>query len=116
MCTEVLVLTISARCSLLFHLGAYLQVLHTPNQQQKISGIQFVNMGRRGEVDRFPIQFLYSGSLHGTDISVNSIYGSHQRCIVLAGTGNVTIASNVAVDNRGNCIDIGPNAADNKIK
>jgi len=96
--------------------GAYLQVLHTPNQEQLLSGVQFDNMGRRGDVDRFPIQVLYSGSLQGTDISHNSIRGSHQRCIVLDGTGNVTITSNVAVDNNGNCIDIGPNAADNKIR
>lgn len=91
-------------------------MLHTPNQQQIVSGVQFDNMGRRGEADRFPIHILYSGSLQGTDISQNSIRGSHQRCIVLDGTGNVTIASNVAVDNYGNCIDIGPNATDNTIR
>jgi len=96
--------------------GAYLQVLHTPNQVQLISGVRFDNMGRRGGVDRFPIQVLYSGSLQGTEISHNSIHGSHQRCIVLEGTGNVTIAFNVAVDNRGSCIEIGPNASDNKIR
>ena len=91
-------------------------MLHTINQQQIISGVHFGNMGRRGDVDKFPIQILYSGSLQGTDISRNTIEGSHQRCIVLDGTGNVTISHNVALNNRGNCIDIGPNATHNTIR
>ena len=33
--------------------GGYMQVLHTPNVTQVISGIEFTNMGRHGEEDRF---------------------------------------------------------------
>ncbi len=33
--------------------GGYMQILHTPDIVQKIQGIEYINMGRRGEVDRF---------------------------------------------------------------
>lgn len=33
--------------------GGYMQVLHTPNITQQIQGIEFFNMGRMGEFDRF---------------------------------------------------------------
>ena len=33
--------------------GGYMQVLHTPDVAQVIQGVEFVNMGRMGEVDRF---------------------------------------------------------------
>ena len=33
--------------------GGYMQVLHTPNVAQTIQGVQFRNMGRRGEVERY---------------------------------------------------------------
>ena len=36
--------------------GGYMQVLHTPNVAQVISGIEFINMGRLGEEDRFVSQ------------------------------------------------------------
>ena len=33
--------------------GGYMQVLHTSNLAQNIQGVEFQNMGRRGEVDRY---------------------------------------------------------------
>ena len=36
-----------------FQKGGYMQVLHTPDVGQTIQGIEFVNMGRSGEIDRF---------------------------------------------------------------
>ena len=38
--------------------GGYFQVLHTPNVSQSVQGVEFVNMGRRSEVDRFVSNFL----------------------------------------------------------
>ena len=38
--------------------GGYFQVLHTLNVSQTIQGVEFVNMGRRSEVDRFVSDFL----------------------------------------------------------
>lgn len=98
-----------------FSVGAYLQVLHTTNQDQLISGVEFEHMGRRGEEDKFPIQIQYSGSLPGTLISKNSIHDSQQRCIVIDGTANITLSENVAANNYGHCIFVGHNASDNTI-
>ena len=36
-----------------FQKGGYMQVLHTPDVGQTIQGIEFLNMGRSGEIDRF---------------------------------------------------------------
>ena len=38
--------------------GGYFQVLHTPNMSQSVQGVEFINMGRRSEVDRFVSSFL----------------------------------------------------------
>jgi len=95
-------------------IGAYLQVMHTPHVQQKISGVQFNNMGRQSE-DRFGLQILYSGSLPGTDISFNSFHNSNHRCIVLEGSHNITVSSNVGVGNSGHCVYIDWNSRDNVI-
>ncbi len=97
-------------------IGAYLQVLHTLNVQQKIVGVQFINMGRRSEDDRFGLQILYSGSLEGTTISMNSFYKSNYRCIVIEGSANITVSDNVGVNNVGHCIYTGPRARDNIIR
>ena len=73
-------------------------------------------MGRRGEADKFALQILYSGPLVGTEIAFNSFFGSNQRCIVIEGSGNMTISNNVGVSNYGNCIFSGYSAGNNTIK
>ena len=73
-------------------------------------------MGRRGEVDKFGLQILYSGSIEGTDISMNSFYKCNQRCITINGSGNITILGNVGVSNYGHCIHSGPSSRDNIIR
>ncbi len=96
--------------------GAYLQVLHTPDTAQLIKGVEFENMGRGGELDRYPVHFLYSGSIQGTEISWSSIHGSNLRCIAIEGTGNVTVSLNVAYKNKGHCIYLGYESQDNTIE
>jgi len=95
--------------------GAYMQVLHTPNISQLVLGVEFVNMGRLSELDRFAIQLLYSGSLEGSSISKNSFH-DNWRCIVIDGTSNVTISNNVGHRNNGHCIFIGSQSQDNIIE
>ncbi len=96
--------------------GAYFQILKTPNVTQKVIGVEFINMGRKGEEDRFPLQLLYSESIEGTQITANSIRSSNSRCIVIDGTSNVTISSNVAAMNMGHCIYVGFESMDNLIE
>ncbi len=96
--------------------GAYFQILKTPNVTQKLIGVEFANMGRKGEQDRFPLQLLYSESIEGTKISANTISGSHSRCIVVDGTSNVTVSNNVATTNKGHCIYVGFESMNNLIE
>jgi len=95
--------------------GGYMQVLHTPHIAQRISGLEFINMGRLLETDRFPIQILYSGSIKGSVISWNSIRKSNQRGIALEGTSNVTIAENIGHKVTGHCMYVGFSSQDNKL-
>lgn len=81
--------------------GGYVQVLHTPNVPQVIEGVELFNMGQMGVVNRFPLQFLYTGTVAGTSIARNTIRGSNHRCISMDGVSNATIASNVAYDTAG---------------
>ena len=50
--------------------GGYMQVIHTPNITQKIQGIEFQNMGRRGEADRFVSVFIL---LFANDVFVEQL-------------------------------------------
>jgi len=75
--------------------GGYLQILHTPEVVQILDGVEFLNMGRKSEHDRFPIQILDSGKLEGTQISRNSIRKSNLRGISIEGTSDVKISKNV---------------------
>jgi len=95
--------------------GGYLQVLHTPNISQTIQGVQFINMGRVGEFDRFAIQILYSGSVNvnGTLIAKNSIVDSNHRGVVIEGTSNALIFDNVAVSVSGHAFYVGDQSQNN---
>ena len=68
--------------------GGYMQVLHTPDVAQLIQGIEFVNMGRMGEVDRFVSdlffanEFLFSIPFIFTKLRLSSF--SHYNCSILA--------------------------------
>ncbi len=98
------------------HKGAHLQLLKTPNVTQTISGVEFAWMGRIGQQDRFPITFLYSGSIEGTKISSNSIHHSFMRIISIEGTSNVTISHNVGYRNIGIGIRVGDEEQDNLVE
>jgi hypothetical protein len=95
--------------------GGYLQVLHTLDQLQTLVGVEFSRMGQLGNVDRFPLQIVWSGSVPGTTIAMNSFRDNNFRCISIEGTSNITISQNVANRNRGHCIYIGSLATHNAI-
>lgn len=73
-------------------------------------------MGQLGNVDRFPLQFVWSGSVPGTRVVNNSFRDNNFRCMSMEGTSNVTISQNTANKNRGHCIYVGSLAMDNVIK
>jgi hypothetical protein len=56
-----------------------------------------------GELGRYPIHFHLCGNVKGSVVARNSIRASNQRCVVVHGSHNVTIAANVAFDTKGHC-------------
>ncbi len=96
-------------------LGGYFQVFHTPGVAQTIEGVEFINMGQQQGKNRFALQLLYTGDVPGTSISRNSIHHSNHRCIVVEGTSNATISSNVAYETAGHCYWFGHESMDNLV-
>lgn len=96
--------------------GGYLQILHTPGISQIIEGVDFQNMGQELGKNRFPIQFLYNGDVLGSSVARNTIRNSNHRCIVVEGTFNVTVASNVAYETAGHCYFFGHESVDNIVR
>jgi hypothetical protein len=83
--------------------GAHMTIFHTPNVVQRIEGVEFRNFGHQGVRGRYPIHFEFCGDLSGSVVSKNTIRKSHQRCIVVHGTDNLKVDSNVAYDTAGHC-------------
>lgn len=77
-------------------MGGHLIVLHTPTVQQRLEGIEFKNFGQQGLIGRYPIHVHLCGDLDGSKLAKNTIRESNQRCIVVHGTHNLTVADNVA--------------------
>mmetsp|Transcript_33357 Transcript_33357/g.49078 ORF Transcript_33357/g.49078 Transcript_33357/m.49078 type:complete len:1022 (-) Transcript_33357:371-3436(-) len=83
--------------------GGHVIVLHTPMIEQHLEGALLTNMGQQGKLGKYPLHFHMSGNVEGSTLAKNVIWESNQRCIVIHGTHNVTIDSNVAFDNEGHC-------------
>lgn len=79
-------------------LGGHLIVYHTPQIQQRIQGVEFVNMGQQGALGRYPVHFHMSGDCTGSVVSKNVIRQSNQRCVVIHGTHNVLVEDNVSFE------------------
>jgi len=84
-------------------IGGHLIVLHTPMVHQHLEGALLTNMGQQARLGRYPLHFHMSECVHGSTLAKNVIWKSNQRCIVIHGTHNVTIDSNVAYDTKGHC-------------
>jgi hypothetical protein len=85
-----------------FH-GGHLMIMQTPKVQQYIEGIDFQNCGQQGSLGRYPIHFHLCGDVAGSVVIKNSVRLSNQRCIVVHGTNNLRIESNVAFNTKGHC-------------
>lgn len=81
--------------------GGHLIILHTPNVQQHLEGVQFKEMGQQGNLGRYPIHFHLSHNVSGSTVRANAIIESNQRCIVIHGSNEVLIESNVAYNTKG---------------
>ena len=85
-----------------FH-GGHFWVMQTPKVQQYIEGIDFQNFGQQGSIGRYPIHFHLCGDVTGSVVIKNTVRLSNQRCIVVHGTDNLRIESNVAFNTKGHC-------------
>jgi len=83
-------------------IGGHFIVVHTPGAQ-KVRGVEFRGMGQQGNLGRYPVHFHMSMDASGSDVTGCSVHSSHQRCVVVHGTHNVSVANNVAYDTRGHC-------------
>jgi len=81
--------------------GGHFIIIHTPDIQQLIEGIEIINFGQQGHLGRYPIHFHMCNSVEGSIVSKNVIKHSNQRGIVIHGTNNVTISDNVIYDIKG---------------
>lgn len=95
--------------------GGYLQILHTPNVAQTITGVEFVHMGQEKIRNKHPIQFLYTKDSTGSVVARNTIRDSHFRCISLDGVSGVTVSSNVAYNTAGHCYYLSYEAKGNTV-
>lgn len=84
-------------------MGGHMMILHTPDQCQKIEGIELRGMGQQGVLGRYPLHFHMSENVEGSYIAKNTVRDSHQRCYVLHGTHNVTLYENIAYNTFGHC-------------
>jgi len=83
--------------------GGHLMILQTPNVKQRIQGVEFRKMGQQGNLGKYPIHYHLGQNNPGSIIAKNTIRDSHQRCLVIHNTHNVTISWNVAYDTFGHC-------------
>ena len=85
-----------------FH-GGHFWIMQTPKVQQYIEGIDFQKFGQQGSLGRYPIHFHLCGDVTGSVVLKNTVRLSNQRCIVVHGTDNLRIESNVAFNTKGHC-------------
>lgn len=57
----------------------------------------------KGLLGKYPIHFHFCEDVSGSVIRKNSIWQSHQRCVVLHGSDNLLVEENVAYDTAGHC-------------
>jgi hypothetical protein len=83
--------------------GGHFWIMNTPKVQQYIEGIDFQNFGQQGTLGRYPIHFHLCGDVSGAIVIKNTIRLSNQRCIVVHGTNNLRVESNIAFNTKGHC-------------
>jgi len=84
-------------------MGGHLMILHTPEQCQKIEGIELKGMGQQGVLGRYPLHFHMSENVPGSYVAKNTVRDSHQRCYVIHGSHNITMYENIAYNTFGHC-------------
>lgn len=72
--------------------------------QARIEGAEFLRVGQRNTLRRYPIHFHLLGSQPSSYFRNNSVHDSFNRCITLHGTSDLRVQNNVTYNNAGHCI------------
>jgi hypothetical protein len=83
--------------------GAHFSIRDTPNVKQTLIGVDFQNFGQQGYLGRYPIHIHMNGGMPDSIVAKNTVRKSNQRCIVVHGTRDLLVESNVAYDTKGHC-------------
>ena len=83
--------------------GAGGQVMVMAGGALRVSDVEFVALGQRGKLGRYPIHFHLAGDGGGSFVTASSIVHSSNRCLTIHGTNGVRVIANVAYDTIGHC-------------
>ena len=79
--------------------GGHVMVMNGASAQ--IGGVQFLNMGQKGKIARYPMHWHLVGSAPGQYMTNSSIVHSYNRFVSIHGTHDIRLAGNVAYDTIG---------------
>ncbi|MCB0421677.1 MAG: hypothetical protein KDD61_11820 [Bdellovibrionales bacterium] len=81
------------------YLGAHSMVMN--GGKAFVDSVEFSNMGRMGEMARYPFHWHRAGEVSGQFIVNSSIHDSYQRCITVHGTLGALVQNNVCFNHFG---------------
>jgi cell surface hyaluronidase len=79
--------------------GGHMMVMK--NSSARIDGVEFLNMGQKGKIARYPFHWHLTGDAAGQYITNSSIIHSFNRFLSIHGTSNTRVAGNFAYDTIG---------------
>lgn len=80
-------------------------VLLYGNATGKVWGVEFLRMGQRNKIGRYPFHFHVMGNQVGKGhfVSENSFHDNYQRCFTIHGTSGILVRNNVGWNVTGHC-------------
>ena len=85
--------------STLDRLGAHTMIMR--GAEAYVDAVEFIRMGRMGELARYPFHWHRAGDASGQYIRNSSIHHSFQRCVTVHGTHRAVVRDNVCFDHFG---------------
>lgn len=83
-------------------LGAHTMIMGSA--QVRIEGTEFVRVGQRNALRRYPVHFHQLGSQPASYFRGSSVHESFNRCVVIHGTRDLAVQNNVTFNSVGHCI------------
>jgi cell surface hyaluronidase len=80
------------------------QVMVTQGGTLVAHGVEFLHLGVRGQLGKYPVHFHLARDGYGSTVASSSIDHSFNRCLTIHGTNGVTVRDSVAFDAIGHCI------------